>query len=163
MAQALNRWSRHRRPEVSQLGTEKTDAKISQTLEDSEAPKDKTDKTHEFRSSGWRGGGQRSQESSHKNEGRPEPASRGTEEAHNSTALLRLRSGIQMPRFGLGTWQSQRGGECRRAVLEALRVGYRLIDTAQVYGNEADVGQALQEAQVGRKLTRRICALLFRK
>ncbi|CAE7912526.1 unnamed protein product [Symbiodinium sp. KB8] len=72
------------------------------------------------------------------------------EEVRNSDATLQLRSGIQMPRFGLGTWQSQRGGECKRAVAEALRAGYRLIDTAQAYGNELDVGQALREARLHR-------------
>ncbi|CAJ1358708.1 unnamed protein product [Effrenium voratum] len=63
---------------------------------------------------------------------------------------LTLRSGLRMPRFGLGTWQAQ-GGHCYQAVLEALKVGYRLIDTAQMYGNEAEVGRALQELQIPRE------------
>ncbi|CAJ1401247.1 unnamed protein product [Effrenium voratum] len=63
---------------------------------------------------------------------------------------LTLRSGLRMPRFGLGTWQAQ-GGDCYQAVLEALKVGYRLIDTAQMYGNEAEVGRALQELQIPRE------------
>lgn len=49
-----------------------------------------------------------------------------------------------MPRVGLGVYQL-RGEDCARACLAALEAGYRHIDTAQLYGNEADVGRALQE------------------
>ena len=55
-----------------------------------------------------------------------------------------LGSGVSMPGIGLGTWQSA-DEEVRAAVLEALRVGYRHIDTAWGYGNEAGVGQAVRD------------------
>ena len=56
---------------------------------------------------------------------------------------LRLRRGFNMPRFGLGTWLSQNNGEARAACTAALAAGYPMIDTAQFYGNEADVGAAV--------------------
>ena len=50
--------------------------------------------------------------------------------------------GARMPKLGLGTWP-MRGAECRRAIESALALGYRHIDTAEMYGNEGDVGAAL--------------------
>jgi predicted aldo/keto reductase-like oxidoreductase len=58
---------------------------------------------------------------------------------------VKLRRGTEMPLFGLGTWLSEGGGTCKGAVASALDHGYRLIDTATMYRNEADVGEALQE------------------
>jgi 2,5-diketo-D-gluconate reductase B len=55
----------------------------------------------------------------------------------------------RMPKLGLGTWP-MRGGECRRAVESALALGYRHIDTAEMYGNEADIGAALAAARLPR-------------
>lgn len=57
-----------------------------------------------------------------------------------------LRSGIKMPRLGLGTWQlaGGDGGECEQSVLAALQFDYPLIDTAAAYKNEVDVGAALR-------------------
>ena len=54
-----------------------------------------------------------------------------------------------IPAVGLGTWQSP-ADACRRACEHALSVGYRHIDTAQLYGNEADVGAALAASSVPR-------------
>jgi 2,5-diketo-D-gluconate reductase A len=55
----------------------------------------------------------------------------------------------QMPELGFGTWKL-RGDQARAAVQAALAVGYRHIDTATMYGNEAEIGQALADSEVGR-------------
>ena len=54
---------------------------------------------------------------------------------------VRLNSGHLLPAVGLGVYRSAAGGECYQAVLSALKLGYRHIDTAQIYGNEGDVGR----------------------
>lgn len=64
-------------------------------------------------------------------------------------ATIELASGRTMPMLGLGTWQA-RGRSAVSAVRRALEVGYRHIDTATVYGNEAQVGQAVAESGVPR-------------
>jgi 2,5-diketo-D-gluconate reductase B len=56
---------------------------------------------------------------------------------------------LRMPRLGLGTWP-MRGAECQRAVEGALALGYRHVDTAEMYGNEEDVGAALAASGVKR-------------
>lgn len=58
--------------------------------------------------------------------------------------------GIAMPALGLGTWQLA-GTVCERMVRAALDMGYRHIDTAQVYGNEEEVGTALARSGVARE------------
>lgn len=57
--------------------------------------------------------------------------------------------GAQLPVLGLGTWQMN-GQQCREGVRHALELGYRHIDTAQMYANEHDVGQGMAEAGVDR-------------
>lgn len=64
--------------------------------------------------------------------------------------IIKLRDGNMMPQLGLGVWQASIE-EARHAILEALKVGYRSIDTAAVYKNEEAVGQALQETDVPRE------------
>jgi diketogulonate reductase-like aldo/keto reductase len=61
-----------------------------------------------------------------------------------------LADGNQLPMLGLGVWQVPDGPVCVNAVRWALELGYRHIDTAQAYGNEASVGKALREAGVPR-------------
>ena len=61
-----------------------------------------------------------------------------------------LSDGNQIPVLGLGVWQVRNGPDCVNAVRWALELGYRHIDTAQAYGNEASVGKALREAGVPR-------------
>jgi 2,5-diketo-D-gluconate reductase B len=56
---------------------------------------------------------------------------------------------IPMPRLGLGTWP-MRGAECQAAVEAALAMGYRHLDTAEMYGNEAAVGDALRACGLPR-------------
>jgi 2,5-diketo-D-gluconate reductase B len=58
--------------------------------------------------------------------------------------------GLRVPALGLGTWKLE-GRTCLRAVEEALRLGYRHVDTAQLYGNEEEVGRALHGSGVPRK------------
>lgn len=69
----------------------------------------------------------------------------------NLSSTIRLTNGVEIPRIGLGVFQSARGEETRRAVSEALRLGYRHIDTARIYGNEADVGAAVRESGLPRQ------------
>jgi 2,5-diketo-D-gluconate reductase B len=58
--------------------------------------------------------------------------------------------GLTLPALGLGTWR-MRDDECRRAVEGALERGYRAIDTAEMYGNEAAIGAALRASGVRRE------------
>jgi 2,5-diketo-D-gluconate reductase A len=60
-----------------------------------------------------------------------------------------LPSGASMPLLGFGTWQIK-GDEATAATAAALEAGYRHLDTATVYGNEAEVGQALRDSGVAR-------------
>ena len=64
--------------------------------------------------------------------------------------VLALRDGTLMPLLGLGVWQVPDGPGCVSAVRWALEAGYRHIDTAQAYGNEASVGRALRESGLAR-------------
>ena len=57
-----------------------------------------------------------------------------------------LNNGVQIPAIGFGTWQMADGEECYNACLNALKLGYRHIDTAFVYGNEASVARAIQDS-----------------
>lgn len=58
-------------------------------------------------------------------------------------------NGAAVPALGLGTWKLT-GDVCRRLVAAALEAGYRHVDTAQAYGNEAEVGEAIANAPVAR-------------
>jgi diketogulonate reductase-like aldo/keto reductase len=68
-----------------------------------------------------------------------------------ATASLPLNTGAHIPQVGLGVWQTPRGEVTRAAVQAALRIGYRHIDTARIYGNEADVGAAIRTSDVPRE------------
>ena len=58
-------------------------------------------------------------------------------------------NGAKIPAIGLGTWEL-RGRACARIVQQALRLGYRHIDTAQMYENEREVGEGLRGSGVKR-------------
>jgi len=60
-------------------------------------------------------------------------------------------NGVKIPRLGFGTYQIPPGRETEAAVSVALREGYRHIDTAALYGNERDVGAAVQKSGLGRE------------
>lgn len=61
-----------------------------------------------------------------------------------------LSNGVEIPAIGFGTFKNK-GQSAYDSVLEALRVGYRHIDTASIYGNEKEVGQAIKDSGVDRK------------
>lgn len=65
--------------------------------------------------------------------------------------FVRLNNGIKMPILGYGVFQIADQEECERCVLDAIEVGYRLIDTAQAYGNEEAVGKAIKKCAVKRE------------
>lgn len=65
-------------------------------------------------------------------------------------ARVTLNDGAEMPAFGLGVWQAS-PEETRFAVGAALAEGYRLVDTAKLYANEADVGRAVRESGLARE------------
>ena len=62
---------------------------------------------------------------------------------HTSTETGLRVSEIEMPMFGLGVYLMKEPGECKSAVVHAIKSGYRLIDTAMAYGNEHEVGDAV--------------------
>lgn len=65
--------------------------------------------------------------------------------------FVALNNGIQMPREGFGVFQVPDPAQCEQAVLDAIRTGYRLIDTAAAYMNERAVGAALKKCGVPRE------------
>lgn len=64
---------------------------------------------------------------------------------------LRLNNGLEIPQLGLGVLKAEDGEEVENAVLTALNMGYRLIDTAAAYRNEAGVGSALKKSGIPRE------------
>ena len=62
-----------------------------------------------------------------------------------------LANDVQIPCIGFGTWQTPNGETAIKSVKAALKAGYRHIDTAACYGNEASVGQAIKESGVPRE------------
>src|SRR5215217_6508106 len=64
---------------------------------------------------------------------------------------VRLNNGVEMPILGFGVFQVTDAEVCERSVYEALRTGYRLIDTAAAYGNEEAVGKAIKRSGVARE------------
>ncbi|MBQ9596342.1 MAG: aldo/keto reductase [Synergistaceae bacterium] len=67
-----------------------------------------------------------------------------------SEAKVKLNNGIEMPQFGIGTFRSS-VKQAHDAVLEALKAGYRHIDTAHAYQNERGVGAAVRESGIPRE------------
>jgi len=62
----------------------------------------------------------------------------------------KLNNGVEMPVLGFGVFQVTDLAECERSVIDAIDAGYRLIDTAQSYGNEEAVGKAIKKSNVPR-------------
>ena len=65
--------------------------------------------------------------------------------------FFELHNGVKIPAIGFGTWQVKDGDEAYKSTLWALEAGYRHIDTAHAYGNEASVGRALRECGIARE------------
>lgn len=69
----------------------------------------------------------------------------------NSVPNVKLNNGIMMPQLGLGSWLTKDGPEVEQSVKMALENGYRLIDTAAMYGNEKGVGNAIKASGIKRE------------
>ena len=69
--------------------------------------------------------------------------------APNQTTETIEVQGVSVPRLGFGTWQIE-GPDATEAVRDALEIGYRQIDTARAYGNEAEVGEGIAQSGVDR-------------
>jgi diketogulonate reductase-like aldo/keto reductase len=63
---------------------------------------------------------------------------------------LALRGGLRIPQIGLGVFRTPSGAETQRVVREAIALGYRHVDTARIYGNEADVAEGIRASGVAR-------------
>jgi alcohol dehydrogenase (NADP+) len=73
----------------------------------------------------------------------------------NNVGGLQLNSGNTIPQVGLGTFRAVAPGEVKAAVKTAVRAGYRLIDCAAAYGNQAEVGEAISELIREKTVTRK--------
>lgn len=69
----------------------------------------------------------------------------------NNVPNITLNNGVEMPQLGFGVFQVTDPAECEAAVRDAIDVGYRLIDTAAIYGNEEAVGAAIKSCGVPRE------------
>jgi Aldo/keto reductases, related to diketogulonate reductase len=85
-------------------------------------------------------------------------------DVRNAAETTTLNNGVKMPWFGLGVYKTQEGPEVENAVAAALEAGYRLIDTAALYGNEKGVGNAIRASGIRRKTfsSRRRCGTATR-
>jgi len=66
-------------------------------------------------------------------------------------STVTLNNNVQMPILGLGVYQTPPGRVTQNSVKFALKLGYRHVDTARIYGNEADVGEAVRESGILRE------------
>lgn len=69
----------------------------------------------------------------------------------NVRSTYSLKNGLEIPVVGFGTWKTPDGDDAYNSVSEALKVGYRHIDTAAVYGNEESVGKAIKDSGLSRE------------
>ena len=65
--------------------------------------------------------------------------------------IYTLHNGVEMPGIGFGTWKAKDGADAYDSIIEALKAGYRHIDTAAMYRNEASVGKAVRECGLKRE------------
>lgn len=69
----------------------------------------------------------------------------------NVRSTYSLKNGLEIPVVGFGTWKTPDGDDAYNSVSEALKAGYRHIDTAAVYGNEESVGKAIKNSGLSRE------------
>lgn len=69
----------------------------------------------------------------------------------NVRSTYSLENGLEIPVVGFGTWKTPDGDDAYNSVSEALKAGYRHIDTAAVYGNEESVGKAIKDSGLSRE------------
>jgi diketogulonate reductase-like aldo/keto reductase len=79
------------------------------------------------------------------------PARSATIMSNVVVPMVPLNNGVAIPQVGLGVFQTKEGAEVERAVDAALEAGYRLIDTAAIYGNEVGVGKAIKASGLPRE------------
>ena len=65
--------------------------------------------------------------------------------------FVTLNNGVKMPRLGFGVYQIDDLAQTQQVVEDGLEIGYRLVDTAQIYGNEQAVGDAIKRSNVPRE------------
>jgi diketogulonate reductase-like aldo/keto reductase len=70
---------------------------------------------------------------------------------HSLEDRVEIAPGVEMPRLGIGTFRSAGGYEVEHEVAYALRLGYRGVDTASMYGNEEGVGRAIAQSGIPRE------------
>lgn len=68
----------------------------------------------------------------------------------NLNSTIRLNNGVEIPPLGFGVFRMEKLEECEKATLEAIKAGYRLIDTAAAYKNEEAVGRAIKNCEIPR-------------
>lgn len=81
-------------------------------------------------------------------------SSAAAQDIYRTTAnvpMVQLNNGILMPKFGLGTFFQPSDSVCEQSCLTALKAGYRHIDTAHAYNDEAGVGRAVKESGIPRE------------
>ena len=69
----------------------------------------------------------------------------------NIVPQIKLYNNRKIPQFGLGVYQITDNSECEKVCLNAIKLGYRHIDTAQIYGNERAVGSAIKKSKIPRE------------
>lgn len=69
---------------------------------------------------------------------------------NNLNSTIRLNNGVEIPPIGFGVFRMENLEECEKATIEAIKAGYRLIDTAAAYKNEEAVGRAIKNCGISR-------------
>ena len=74
----------------------------------------------------------------------------GSNMIKNLNSTIRLNNGVEIPPIGFGVFRMENLEECEKATIEAIKAGYRLIDTAAAYKNEEAVGRAIKNCEISR-------------